>query len=274
MIFTPAQAGQFQSAVINNTTLSKRYFLLTVTRPAGLPEPAPGQFVQLAVPDASRFFLRRPFSIFDCTDQTLNFLILELGSGTQVIRKFQKGDKVDFYGPLGNSFPQASGQKILAVAGGVGLAPLYFYGYGGGKQNAGHKGGNYRLLYGGRTKEDLFLDYFDMKAEGISLSTDDGSFGFAGNVVEMAERELQRDYADVIFACGPTVMLKALGGLAAGLGITFYASLENRMGCGMGACRACVVPTRSGGESPYKTVCHDGPVFDAADLIWDELPVP
>ena len=270
MTFIPARAGSFRSAVIENKRLSDRYFLLRVERPDGLPDPAPGQFVQFGLPSAERFFLRRPFSVFDCNDASLDFLLLEVGAGTRVIRKLRPGDEVEYYGPLGNQFPEASGRKVLAVAGGVGLAPLYFYGYGSGRAEIT----NYRMIYGGRTRDDLFLDHLNLDRYGVNLSTDDGSFGFAGNVVELAGRELDKGPADVIYACGPTAMLVALRRLAADRGIPLYVSLENRMGCGMGACRACVVPVHSGEEKIYKTVCHDGPVFDAGDLMWDELPTP
>jgi len=113
-----------------------------------------------------------------------------------------------------------------------------------------------------------------LERPGVVLSTDDGSHGFRGNVVQLAERELEREGADVIFSCGPTVMMRAAQRLAQTRGIPHFASLENRMGCALGACRACVVPTTLDGASPYRTVCHDGPVFDASVLVWDELPVP
>ena len=106
------------------------------------------------------------------------------------------------------------------------------------------------------------------------MSTDDGSYGFKGNVVQLAEAELDRNPADAIFSCGPTVMMRAAQRLADARGVVHYASLENRMGCALGACRACVVPTTLDGGSPYRTVCHDGPVFDAGILRWEELPVP
>jgi NAD(P)H-flavin reductase len=162
------------------------------------------------------------------------------------------------------------GRRILAIGGGVGLAPLYFYGF----RAPGGVGGNYRLLYGARTREDLFLAHVPLERSGVALSTDDGSYGFKGNVVQLAERELEREGADAIFSCGPTVMMRAAQKLAEARGIPHWASLENRMGCALGACRACVVPTKLEGPSPYRTVCHDGPVFDASVLLWDELPVP
>jgi dihydroorotate dehydrogenase electron transfer subunit len=159
---------------------------------------------------------------------------------------------------------------VLAIGGGVGLAPLYFYGF----RAPGGLGEDYRLLYGARTKDDLFLEHVALERRGVALSTDDGSYGFKGNVVQLAEKELECQGADAIFSCGPTVMMRAAQKLADKHGIAHYASLENRMGCALGACRACVVPTTLGGPSPYRTVCHDGPVFDASVLVWDELPVP
>ncbi|MCK5406173.1 MAG: dihydroorotate dehydrogenase electron transfer subunit, partial [Candidatus Krumholzibacteria bacterium] len=118
------------------------------------------------------------------------------------------------------------------------------------------------------------LDHILMESADVLLATDDGSYGFQGNAVALAAEELAREPADVMFSCGPTPMLKAAERLANEKEIPHYVSLENRMGCGLGACRACVVPTKLDGDSPYRTVCHDGPVFDAADLVWEELPTP
>lgn len=270
MTFVPAFAGNFKSRVSDNVRLSDRYFLLRIRRPQGMPEPSAGQFIHLGVPDGGRFFLRRPFSVFDCDDRTIDLLIVEVGPGTQAIRRLSIGDEVEFYGPLGNSFPETPGRKVTAIGGGVGLAPLYFYTF----RKLGGYDPSFRLFYGARTREDLFLDHIAMESEGVLLATEDGSHGFHGNAVELAADAAARDHADVIFSCGPTPMLRAAAKLAHELGILHYVSLENRMGCGLGACRACVVPTRLDGGSPYRTVCHDGPVFDAADLVWEKLPAP
>lgn len=269
-MFTPANAESFRAPVIENIRLSHRYFLLRVERPAGMSPVAAGHFVHVLVPDASRFFLRRPFSIHDCTEDVMELLIVELGPGTQALRRLGAGDRLEFYGPLGSGFPRLAGQRIVAVGGGVGLAPLYFYGF----RTLGRCGRDYRLLYGARTDEDLFREHVPLEGDGVRLATDDGSFGFHGNVVALAEDELHRESADVLFSCGPTIMMRAAQGLAERLGIPHYVSLENRMGCALGACRACVVPTHLNGGSPYRTVCHDGPVFDGAILDWDALPTP
>jgi dihydroorotate dehydrogenase electron transfer subunit len=272
-VFTPSNADEFSTRVLENISLSRRYYLLRLARPASFVEPVAGQFVHVAVPSfdaGERFFLRRPFSIHDCTREYLDLVIVEVGPGSQALRRTRAGDSVTFYGPLGHAYPVLPGKRVLGLGGGVGLAPLYFYGF----RAPGGLGENYRLLYGARTKEDLFLEHVPLERRGVALSTDDGSYGFKGNVVQLAERELERESADAIFSCGPTVMMRAAQKLAEKHAIPHYASLENRMGCALGACRACVVPTTLGGPSPYRTVCHDGPVFDASVLVWDELPVP
>ncbi len=272
-LFTPARAREHTTRVLQNLQLSRRYFLLRLERPADFIEPAAGQFLHVTVPGADaggRFFLRRPFSIHDCTDAFIDLVIVEVGAGSQALRRTAAGDALSFYGPLGTPFPRLPGKRVLAVGGGVGLAPLYYYGF----RSPGNLGDGYRLLYGARTKDDLFLDHVPLEKSGVALSTDDGSHGFHGTVVQLAERELAREPADAIFSCGPTVMMKAVQTLAARLGVPHHASLENRMGCALGACRACVVPTTLDGGSPYRTVCHDGPVFDGSVLVWEELPVP
>jgi dihydroorotate dehydrogenase electron transfer subunit len=268
--FVPAFAGNFRTRIVDNVRLSERYFLLRLDRPQGLPEPSAGQFIHMGVPESGRFFLRRPFSVFDCDERTVDLLIVEVGPGTAAIRQTRVGDEAEFYGPLGNSFPRTPGKKVLAIAGGVGLAPLYFYAFG---KLGGHDP-SFRLVYGGRTREDLFVDHIPIENDCVLLATEDGSHDFKGNAVELAAEAFAREPADVIFSCGPTPMLRAAQRLADEKGVPHFVSLENRMGCGLGACRACVVPTRLDGRSPYRTVCHDGPVFDAADLLWEELPTP
>ena len=269
--FVPARAHELEARVLANVRLSHRYFLLRLERPRAFPEPAAGQFVHVAVPaEDHRFYLRRPFSIHDCTRDAIELVIVEVGPGSHALRRLREGDSVRFYGPLGHAYPVLPGKRILAVGGGVGLAPLYFYGF----RAPGNIGAGYRLLYGARTRDDLFLEHVALEHRGVALSTDDGSYGFKGNVVQLASAMLEKEPADVVFSCGPTVMMKAVQRLADEKGIPHYASLENRMGCALGACRACVVPTKLDGASPYRTVCHDGPVFDASVLQWDALPVP
>lgn len=267
-----AVPGRFDAAVVSKIDLSRRYYVLTFERPAGFCEPSPGMFVHVLPPAGpsvpGRFLLRRPLSILDCDGSTLSLIIVEKGPGTQRLRQVRAGETIDLIGPLGNSFPSLPGRRVLAVAGGVGLAPLYFYRA---VWDTG-RSAEYRLLYGARTQDDLFLDRFAWRYGEIGFATDDGTYGFHGSVVDMAADELERGAFDAVFSCGPTPMLRAADVLARSRGIAHYVSLENRMGCGMGACRSCVVLNREGGVERHKTVCRDGPVFGAESLVWDKLP--
>jgi dihydroorotate dehydrogenase electron transfer subunit len=254
--------------VLENRYLSPRYYLLVLSRPVTLQQPGPGTFIHLLVPDGRRFFLRRPFSVMDCDDKTISLIVVEKGVGTQIMRKLPPGRNVDLIGPLGSTFPRMPGKRVLALGGGVGLAPLYYYWLRRGPDDCA----SFRLLYGARNKEDLFIDNFDWNHDGVSFSSDDGSYGFAGTVVDFAQTEIERSPADVIFSCGPNPMLKAAANFARQCGLPHFVSLENRMACALGACRSCVVLTRSGDAVRYRTVCSDGPVFDAEELVWKELP--
>ena len=268
IIQNDAHPGHYECAVVDNRALSSRYYLLVLSRPAGMTTPAPGTFVHLLVPDANRFYLRRPFSVLDCDDETMSLLIVEKGEGTQIMRRLERGRTIDLIGPLGSAFPKVPGKRVLALGGGVGLAPLYYYGV----HREAKDCETYRLVYGARNRDDLFVDGFDWALDGVSFSTDDGSHGFHGNIVEFAQREFERSPVDVIFSCGPNPMLKTAAEFADSVGVPHYVSLENRMACALGACRSCVVLTRNGKSVRYRTVCHDGPVFDAGSLVWEELP--
>lgn len=260
--------GHFNCSVLENRLLSRRYYLLVLSRPKEMPKPEPGSFVHLAVPDANRFYLRRPFSVLDCDAESISLIIVEKGEGTQLLRRIGVGRQIDMIGPLGESFPRVPGKRVLALGGGVGLAPLYYYA----RRRDSDDCRSLRLLYGARNRDDLFLDPFEWNVDNVGFATEDGSHGFHGNVVEYATSELEESPIDVIFSCGPNPMLEAAQQLALRHGLPHFVSLENRMACALGACRSCVVLTQDGDDVRYRTVCRDGPVFDARVLVWDELP--
>lgn len=259
--------NNYRTTVVTNIRLSERYFLLELERPEKLPESYPGNFIHLAVPNRYRFFLRRPFSIFDCTAEKLSLLILERGEGTRLLKNVPPGSPIEFLGPLGNAFPDLPEKRVVGVAGGVGLAPLYYLARSGACEHL-------TLVYGGRSRDDLFLDGVDLRGTGALLATEDGSYGFAGNAVELAEKIIGERGTDVIYSCGPHAMLTSAAALADRLGIAHYVSLENRMACGFGVCRSCVIQTAGPNGLVNKTVCNDGPVFNASTIPWEKLPVP
>ncbi len=204
---------------------------------------APGQFVMLEVPGK---FLRRPFSIAGVEGNRIQILFRRVGEGTSSLARVRRNHKLRVLGPLGRGFPKIEG-KVILIGGGIGVAPLLF---------AASRYDDYTLVYGERTERILIDD--DFLPSNTLIATDDGTAGFEGTVVELAETLAPSP----IFACGPLRMLSAVVELARRWNVPAWFSLEARMACGFGVCNGCVVRTASG----YSRVCTDGPVFDLAQI--------
>jgi len=227
-------------------------------------EATPGQFVMVRCGDEN--ILPRPFSVHLATedDIALFFAVLEGGKGSQWLSKRQDNETVEIFGPLGNGFsisPRA--KNLLLVAGGMGLAPLCFL-----AQQAVREKRSVTLLLGAaigplytECPESLLPPRIN-----LATATEDGSIGKKGRVTDLLPDFL--DWADQIFACGPTEMYRAMATRNQQLKAkSVQVSLEVRMGCGRGVCYGCTIKTRGG----LKQVCQDGPVFDLEDIIWEEL---
>ena len=221
-----------------------------------------GQFVQVK---AEGFFLRRPISLCRI-DQKAGSLVLVMevrGEGTAVLARLGSGDTLDLIGPLGRGFALLDpGAKAVAVSGGIGLPPLC--------QLAAHYRAGMTVFAGFRNAAAVILaDELEGLGARFLLATDDGSAGFHGLVTAMLEEHLARQRPDIIYACGPAPMLKAVAALAEAQGVRCQVSLEERMACGMGACLGCACKTRTGpGEETYRHVCKDGPVFESTEVVW------
>lgn len=220
----------------------------------------PGQFVQIEVPDSRTTYLRRPISVnfVETYNATLWLLVRDAGAGTHRLIKSKKGDVYNLILPLGNSFnpPSDKNATILLVGGGVGVAPLLYYGKC--LNDAGYK---VIFALGARSHSDLLeLDEF-RKYGDLHVSTDDGSLGEKGIVTTNSIFNHDIDY---IACCGPTPMMKAVAKIAREKGIECEVSLENMMACGLGACLCCVEDTTAG----HVCVCTDGPVFNINQLKW------
>lgn len=175
------------------------------------------------------------------------------------------GAELDILGPLGTSFPAPRADTVdLLVAGGVGLPPLYMQGA---RAAAERVVGQSELLYGGRGAKDLVL-LREMEAMGLAmfLTTEDGAAGTKGLVTAaLTERLAHHTGKSVrIMGCGPNAMLWAVARLARDRGVPCFISLEENMACGIGVCLGCAIPARS---RPFRYVCSNGPVFDAADVL-------
>ncbi len=248
--------------VTSNEHPKDGYSLLRLTSPEGkLPEIMPGQFVQLAVEDSSKTFLRRPISVhhvnYDCNELWL--LIHMVGEGTRKLGNLKPGDTVNTILPLGKGFSVCDTPEShpLLVGGGVGIAPLLYLG-----AQLREKGIEPTFLLGARSKDDLLqLAEFE-KTGRVFLTTEDGSAGEKGYVTQHSL--LQTESFSSIHCCGPNPMMVAVARYAKMKDIPCEVSLENMMACGLGACLCCVENTEHGNVC----VCKEGPVFNINELKW------
>lgn len=246
--------------VIENRHLHDLYSLLILSPAVGdLPEIMPGQFVQVAVDNSKTTFLRRPISVnFVEKDKGyLWLLIRRAGDGTSALLQKHPGETINLLLPLGNYFKlPASGAKVLLAGGGVGVAPMLYWG-----KKLRENGFNPEFLLGARSAKDI-LELNEFEAIGkVHLSTEDGSLGEPGLVT--TNSALSRKW-DVIYCCGPAPMMKAVAKVASALGSECEVSLENMMACGLGACLCCVENTVRGNVC----VCTEGPIFNTKELTW------
>lgn len=261
----------------NNSFLKGRYYLLELSVPFLFKEAAPGQFLHIRVEDSCDPLLRRPLSVHDSCflragkTGTVKILYGVVGKGTELLSGKKSGNVIDCLGPFGTGFDLGkivAFKNIFIVAGGIGVAPLFFLA----KQITAHlrTGQKIIVLIGAKTKEDILREK-EFKSLGcrVYAATEDGSRGFKGRVTELLKNFLPlpaNHGLATICACGPKPMLAAAAEIARKHEISAQVSLEEFMGCGIGACLGCVIKTRSG----YKRICHDGPVFDAQEIEWKE----
>lgn len=223
-----------------------------------------GQFVSVYSNDASKL-LPRPISLcgIDRKAGTLRLVYRVTGehTGTEEFSRLQAGDTMKIMGPLGNGFTVEKGRKTFLIGGGIGVPPMLQL-----AKEMKDAGENFQIVMGYRDAGTFLLDEFKEQGESF-VATEDGSVGTKGNVLD-AIRENHLD-ADVIYACGPTPMLRALKAYAEEQNMTCYVSMEERMACGIGACLACVCKSTEVDEHSQvknKRVCKEGPVFLADDV--------
>ncbi len=214
-----------------------------------------GQFVNIKLPN---FYLRRPISIAHYDETTITLIYKVLGEGTEQMTALSLGSSLDMLVGLGNGFDLSVEYKqAVLVGGGVGVPPLYRLAL-----ELSAKGQSPIVVLGFNRAEDIFYleEFSAIPRAKVYIATMDGSVGQEGTVLDVfphIEEKLKLDY---IYACGPTPMLQALHKL----GIRGQFSLEERMGCGFGACMGCTHKMNGG----YKRVCHEGPVFTHEQLLW------
>lgn len=241
--------------------LSDKHVLIKLTDDKPLPEMLPGQFVEVRVDNSPSTFLRRPISInnVDYDRNELWLLVAAVGDGTRQLQKLQNGDRLNCMLPLGNSFtmPTDSTQKVLLVGGGVGVAPLLYFG-----KRIKEMGGEPTFLLGARSAKDVLERELFEQVGRVLITTEDGSEGEKGFVTNHSV--LAQEHFDRISTCGPKPMMMAVARYAFKNDIECEVSLENKRACGVGACLCCVEKTVEGN----KCVCKEGPVMNIKKLTW------
>ncbi|MBO5340020.1 MAG: dihydroorotate dehydrogenase electron transfer subunit [Oscillospiraceae bacterium] len=221
----------------------------------------PGQFVHIKCGDAQ--LLRRPISVCLCSedepDDLVSIVFEVRGEGTAWLAERQVGDELDVLGLAGNGFQLEQDKRCLLVGGGIGIPPMlgcaaYF--------------DRSTAILGGRSKDKIILtDRFEVCSDKVMIATDDGSLGHHGFVDALVRQELEQDRAyDCVLACGPKPMLRNVAKVAAEFGVQCFVSMEERMGCGIGACLVCACDMTDGSR---RHVCKNGPVFDAEEVDWN-----
>ncbi|MDR3137695.1 MAG: dihydroorotate dehydrogenase electron transfer subunit [Tannerellaceae bacterium] len=243
--------------IVENLRHGDNHCILVLQAQESLPEIHPGQFMMLRI-EASPIFLRRPFSILDA-DRDKNvvaILIKKAGRGSAALFNYVSGDRLNAILPLGKGFttPRLHTDRVLLVAGGTGVAPLYFL--------ATKLNKRPDFLVGARTFKDIpFVDKLKDVAT-VHLATEQEDRGFQGLVTEHPILEAQFDR---VYACGPRAMLKNLADRIKNRIPFVEFSLENKMACGIGVCLCCAEKLKDGTNV---RVCKEGPVFNMKELPW------
>ena len=251
------------------------YFQFTVVAPQVAAGFRPGQFVAIAVggPNSS-MVLRRAFALYGATPTddfagTIRFVVAEHGPGTQWLVRQAAGALLDVVGPLGTPFAvPADPVPAVLVGGGYGTAPLIPL-----AQKLIDGGADVEIIVGAATASRLFGELPARRVAGaVTVTTDDGSAGTRGTVTDELPAAIKRTGAQVVYACGPMPMLRAVGEVARAHAVAAQVAVEESMACGIGVCMTCVLPVRGDdGRSRFVRSCVDGPVFDAARVRWDDV---
>jgi dihydroorotate dehydrogenase electron transfer subunit len=250
---------QERMRVVKHTEIAHNIYEMTLIGQLVHEMKSPGQFVHIRVSDSYEPLLRRPISIASIDRETLEFTIIYRaeGRGTSILATKNIGEEVDVLGPLGNGFPideAAPGETVVLVGGGIGVPPLYEL-----SKRLVEKGVKPIHILGFQTKEVVFYEELFGELGETHIVTVDGTHGHQGFVTTVLA-ELTTDFS-TYFTCGPTAMLVAMENMYPDK--KGFLSFEERMGCGLGACFACVCKTTEKTAVDYVKVCSDGPVFAA-----------
>lgn len=238
--------------------LTETIYILEIDRSVISEEILPGQFFHIKCGDG---YLRRPISVCDVQDNILKIAFEVRGKGTRSLTELKKGDEIDILGPLGNGF-KLGYEKICVVGGGIGVFPLlYLLRKSNGRKDA---------VLGFMCKDKVVLEKeFKDMCDNLIITCDDGSYGVKGFVTDSLVKHLENSKFDIVYTCGPEKMMRRVYGICKEHNIPCQVSLEERMGCGIGACLVCVCETKQKEGFKNIRVCKDGPCIWGDEVYYD-----
>ena len=241
--------------VVENIELCSNIYEIVIESPEIAKETKPGQFLHIRVGRGLDPLLRRPVSIsrVDKAAGKVSLVYQVIGRGTKEMTAFKQGDEIDVLGPLGNGFTVFPGKRCAVVGGGMGVAPLLELAAGIEECDA----------YLGFRCSTFKVDEYRKACSEVYIATEDGSTGSRGYVTDLISDI--RSY-DVVYTCGPKPMMKKVKELCEQNSVKCFVSIEERMGCGIGACLVCACKVKEGNTWHYKKACTDGPVFEAGEV--------
>lgn len=267
--------------ILDNRAIADGIYSMSLALPAAFKASEPGQFLHVQIREGLDPFLRRPFSVYNVAPLPgrrslcrVTFLYDVVGRGTALLSEMARGDRVDVLGPLGRAYTnQPRARVTFLVGGGIGIPPMYFIAKRFFTREAQARDDRWYALLGARTKNKLCA-VRDFQKLGITVltATDDGSSGHRGRVTDLMEQfvpmEIRFGRPVRLYGCGPEPMLEKMVSFAKLDRIPCQISMERRMGCGLGACRACVCKVIDEKHPDGRVVasCREGPVFSAAEL--------
>ena len=204
-----------------------------------------GQFISVLCPNKT---LRRPFSVAEFKNGIIAVMVKILGEGTKYLSSLKKGDEIDFIAPLGNGF-DIKNKRSLLIGAGIGVAPMLFL-----KSELEKKNIKNYLISGFREKNEVIK------------GSDKTVIG--GSVLDNIDELIEKQKPEIIYSCGPNIVLKLVSDLGKKYNIETQVALERVMACSIGVCRGCVIKLNKQGEPVNASVCKDGPVFRGDEVVW------
>lgn len=244
----------YKAKVVKLEKVSKSSYFIEIDYEKSV-EVKAGQFISIFCDGLT---LRRPFSVFSNNNGKIGVLFKERGKGTEYIKSLKPNQSIDIIGPLGNGF-EILNKKALLIGAGIGVAPISFL----------------KSKLQERKIENLFACGFlnkDEVPENIKIDkiyTDDGSLGEKGSILNYLEELIKEYEPEIIYACGPHIVLKTIAEYGEKYSIETQIAMEKVMACGIGVCRGCVIDIKKEGIIQNATVCKDGPVFKGNEVIWN-----